>query len=224
MRNNTKAQHTAEDHFATLTAIAAALGPKDPYTQDHAQRVAIYARRLAVKIGMNPAEVERIRLGGLLHDVGKIGLSEKILTNTNQRLPENMLAAVHQHPQIGVALLKGLNFPLPVIDLVLCHHEKMDGSGYPLGLKSNQIPLGAKIIRVADCFDAITTDRPYQRRKSWIAALAILRQISGSDLDPELVQAFILDVKEKGMAFDPTRCLSLYRTESLSKRKTMLFK
>jgi putative nucleotidyltransferase with HDIG domain len=200
----------AKTQIAELTAIAAAQGMKDPYTQGHARRVAIYARRLATRIGFNPAEIENIRLGGLLHDIGKIGLSEQVLKNTRNRLSADMLAEVRQHPQIGVAILKNFNLPKAVIDFVHFHHEKMDGSGYPHGLRSYQIPLGAKIIRVADCFDAITTDRPYQQRKSWIEAFAILHQISGTDLNSELVAAFIADIKENGLALHPSRSISLY--------------
>jgi HD-GYP domain-containing protein (c-di-GMP phosphodiesterase class II) len=122
-----------------------------------------------------------------------------------------MLAEVRQHPQRGVAILKEFDLPAAVIDMVRYHHENMDGSGYPFGLKSFQIPLGARIIRVADCFDAITTDRPYQQRKSWIEALAILRQFSGTGLNPMLVRAFTADIKENGLALNPARSISLYR-------------
>ena len=194
-----------------LNTIAAALGIKDPYTREHNRRVAIYARRLAERIGLNNGAVENIQLGGLLHDIGKIGLSAKVLNNTHDQLSGDMMAEVHLHPLIGAAILKDLDIPAPVIDYVRYHHEKIDGSGYPLGLRNYQIPLGAKIIRVADCFDAITTDRPYQQRKSWIEALAVLRQISGTDLNPALVAAFIADIKENGLALNPTRSISLYR-------------
>ncbi|MBW2518700.1 MAG: hypothetical protein JRE88_18100, partial [Deltaproteobacteria bacterium] len=102
------------------------------------------------------------------------------------------------------------DIPAAVINYVQYHHEKIDGSGYPFGLINDQIPLGAKIIRIADCFDAITTDRPYQQRKSWIEALAILRQISGTDLDPKLVETFIIDIKNKGLVLNPAHSISLY--------------
>ena len=210
MNYNARPHYGAKAGISNLTAIAAALGIKDPYTQGHARRVAIYARRLATRIGLNPTEVEKIRIGGLLHDIGKIGLSEKVLNNTRNRLSADMLAEVRQHPQIGVAILKDFNFPKAVIDFVHFHHEKMDGSGYPHGLRSDQIPLGAKIIRVADCFDAITTDRPYQQRKSWIEAFAILHQISGTDLNSELVEAFMADIKDNGPALYQGRSISLY--------------
>ena len=149
-------------------------------------------------------------MGGLLHDIGKIGMSDRVLKNTHSRLSDDLLAEVRLHPLIGVALLRDFDIPAAVIDYVQYHHEKIDGSGYPFGLKTGQIPLGAKIIRVADCFDAITTDRPYQQRKSWIEAVAILRQISSTDLDPQLVKAFIGDIKENGLASYSTRSMALY--------------
>ena len=189
---------------------------KDRYTRKHAWRVAIYARRLAERIGLNGIDVENIWLGGLLHDIGKIGLSAKLLNNTHNQLSDDMLAEVQQHPLIGEAVLKGFDIAPTVIDFVRYHHEKMDGSGYPFGLQKNQIPLGARIIRVADCFDAITTDRPYQQRKSWIEAVAILRQISGTDLDPELVDTFIVDIKEKGLARNQAQFISLYSPRDLT--------
>jgi putative nucleotidyltransferase with HDIG domain len=148
MNDNAKPRYDARTQIAKLTAITAALEIKDPYTRGHARRVAVYARRLAERIGLNAVEAEKIRLGGLLHDIGKIGLSEQLLNNTRNRLSADMLAEVRQHPQIGVAILKGFSFPKAVIDFVHFHHEKMDGSGYPHGLRSYQIPLGAKIIRV----------------------------------------------------------------------------
>jgi putative nucleotidyltransferase with HDIG domain len=213
---NRSIKHTAAlrngnaTQISRLTRIAAVLGLKDPYTQEHARRVAIYACRLAERIGLKGQEVESIRLGGLLHDVGKIALSAKVLNNTHKQLSGNMLAEVRQHPRLGAAILKNIELPPAVIDMVLYHHENMDGSGYPFGLKAIQIPLGAKIIRVADCFDAITTDRPYQQRKTWIEALTILRRFSGTDLNPMLVKAFIADIKEKGLARDPAPSISLY--------------
>lgn len=210
MINNLKPINTAGSQVSKLAVIVAALKNKDPYTQGHARRVAIYACRLAQRLGLPRVEVENIRLGGLLHDIGKIGLSDQVFNNTYQQLSEELLAEVQRHPQIGVALLKNFNFPAPVINYVLCHHEKMDGSGYPFGLSGYQIPLGAKIIRIADCFDAITTDRPYQPHKNWIDALAILRQISGTDLSPELVEVFSDEIKENGQAQKTARPIWLY--------------
>jgi putative nucleotidyltransferase with HDIG domain len=209
-KNNLKKSSTAGSQISKLSVIAAAMRIKDPYTQSHARRVAIYAGHLAQRLGLPPDEVKNIRLGGLLHDIGKIGLSDRVFNNTDRQLSEDMLTEVQRHPQIGAALLKNFDFPAPIIDYVRYHHEKMDGSGYPLGLRSHQIPLGAKIIRVADCFDAITTDRPYQPHKSWIEALAILRQISGTDLSSDLVEAFIEDIIENHRIQNTARPIWLY--------------
>lgn len=190
--------------------LAAVLEITEPYTRKHAWRVAIYARRLAERVGLDTAAVENIRLGGLLHDIGKIGLSTAVLNNTHNQLPDDMLAEVRLHPLMGVAVLSDFDIPPAVIEFVQYHHEKIDGSGYPFGLKGDQIPLGAKIVRVADCFDAITTDRPYQQRKNWVEALAILHQICGTDLDPDLVDAFSADIKAEGLASHSTRSMALY--------------
>jgi HD-GYP domain-containing protein (c-di-GMP phosphodiesterase class II) len=159
---------------------------------------------------LNVSAVENIRLGGLLHDIGKIGLSAKVLDNTHNRLSDDILAEVRLHPLMGAAVLCDFDIPSAVIEFVQYHHEKIDGSGYPFGLKNAQIPLGAIIISVADCFDAITTDRPYQQRKSRVDALSILRQVSATDLDSDLVDAFIADIKEKGLASHSTRSMALY--------------
>jgi putative nucleotidyltransferase with HDIG domain len=199
-----------------MSSIATALEIKDPYTREHGRRVAVYAGRLAERVQLPPATVESIRLGGLLHDIGKIGLSDRVLKNARNRLPDDLLTEVRLHPLIGVALLRDFDIPAAVIDYVQYHHEKIDGSGYPFGLIRDQIPLGAKIIRVADCFDAITTDRPYQQRKSWIEAVAILRQVSGTDLDPQLVKAFIADVKEIGLVNLHSQSISLYSPSGLA--------
>ena len=210
MKHNPKPFRTVGSQISKLSVIAAAMRIKDPYTQSHARRVAIYAGHLAQRLELLPDEIKNIRLGGLLHDIGKIGLSDRVFNNTDRQLSDDLLTEVRRHPQIGAALLKNFDFPAPIIDYVRYHHEKMDGSGYPLGLRSHQIPLGAKIIRVADCFDAITTDRPYQPHKNWIEALAILRQISGTDLSTELVEAFIEDINENHRMQNTARPFLLY--------------
>ena len=204
------AQSDVARQIPELASLAAVLKITDRYTRKHAWRVAIYAHRLAERIGLNTTAVENIRLGGLVHDIGKIGLGAAVLNNTHDQLSDDMLAQVRLHPLMGVAILSDFDIPAAVIEFVQYHHEKMDGSGYPFGLKGEQIPQGAKIVRVADCFDAITTDRPYQQRKSWVEALSILRQISGSDLDPDLVEIFSIDIKEKGLASHSTRSMALY--------------
>jgi putative nucleotidyltransferase with HDIG domain len=182
-----------------LGAIAAALGKKDRYTLDHAQRVAIYAMRLSQRIGLPAEAVEYIGLAGMLHDIGKLGLSRRVFTNTTVHLGGEMLREVRTHPTLGVSILKDIELLKPVLDCILLHHERLDGSGYPFGLKAEKIPLGAKILSVVDCFDAITTDRPYQKRKSIAEACKILRQSSGKSLSSDLVDAFIDEILENGI-------------------------
>jgi len=192
-----------------LAPMIVAMGIKDAYTQAHAHRVAAYARRLAARAAIPAAGIECIWLGGLLHDIGKIGLSHQILRNTKIQLPKAMLAEVRRHPSFGARILKHVELPAAVTDYVLYHHEKIDGTGYPCGLRGDEIPLGAKIISVADCFDAITTDRPYQKGKNPIEALAILRQISAKSLCPDLVKKFAADIQENGVLIWPQTTISL---------------
>lgn len=189
---------TAKEYIK-LNAIDEALGSKDRYTQGHARRVALYAMRLARRAGLSAEETGNIGIGGMLHDVGKIDWSPRVFGKETLRQCREMLDEVHDHPSHGVSLLRSMNFLTPVLEYVYCHHERIDGSGYPRGLKADEIPLGAKIIAVADCFDAITTDRPYQKRKSQAEAFEILRKMAGDHLCSDLVEIFIEDIEASGM-------------------------
>lgn len=179
--------------------MAVALGRKDKYTQIHAQRVAAYAKRLASRMALSPTEIHRITLGGMLHDVGKLALSDRIFSNHQKNLSQKMWGEVRNHPLIGAALLEQINCRGTIRDIVLYHHERMDGSGYPFGLVGSQIPLSAKIVSVADCFDAITTDRPYQKRKGLGRALGILSEMAGTCLSADLVAILVKDIQCNGM-------------------------
>ena len=198
---NLSSQSIVSD-FQKLRDLNAALASKDRYTQGHARRVARYSIRIARRMGLSSEETGYIGIGGLLHDVGKLGLSDRIFKNTETQLCSDMLEEVRMHPDMGVALLRGIDSLSPALDFVLLHHERLDGSGYPFGLKDGEIPLGAKIIAVADCFDAITTDRPYQKRKSRAEAYTILRRMGSRKLCRELVEALIADIEENGMLDD----------------------
>lgn len=182
----------------TVIAIAHALGARDTYTEGHADRVSVYSERLARKMGLTEKEVEQIRVGGVLHDIGKIGFSDRIFSDEDISFNEGMVTEIHKHPEIGVDILKDLTFLGPVLDYVHYHHESLDGTGYPEGLKGEEIPLGAKIISVADCFDAVTSERSYQKGRTMEEAFAILKEISGK-LSPELVNAFMEEIEENGM-------------------------
>jgi len=186
------------DHNRAFYLMAAALGQRDPYTHAHAQRVAAYSRRLSERVGIGGDDLRAITLGGMLHDVGKLGLSDRVFSNKQAAMSKDLLGEVQSHPLIGAQLLNKFNCPKSIIDVVLCHHERMDGSGYPFGLSAGEIPLCAKIVSVADCFDAITTDRPYQRRKSLAHAFIIMKEMAGACLDAELTALMIQEIKTYG--------------------------
>ncbi len=183
----------------SLLLMASALGLKDRYTHAHAHRVAAYAKRLSMRVGLCIHEVLQVTMGGMLHDVGKLGLSDKIFTNQSASLSEELQWEVFNHPLIGAALLKKINCSQTITDAVLYHHERMDGSGYPFGLWGDDIPLSAKIVSIADCFDAITTDRPYQRSKSCKSAFTCLEESAGDCLAGDLVPLFIDEIRDGGM-------------------------
>jgi putative nucleotidyltransferase with HDIG domain len=190
--------HSSNNTHALLL-MASALGLKDTYTLAHAHRVAEYAKRLAVRAGLSMVEVLQVSMGGMLHDVGKLALSDRIFSNKNATLSDDMMEEVHNHPLIGAAMLRNMTCQRAISDAVLFHHERIDGSGYPFGLKGDEIPLSAKIVSIADCFDAITTDRPYQRRKSCKAALTLLRKCTGISFAADLVPLFIDEIRTNGM-------------------------
>ncbi|WP_319541206.1 HD-GYP domain-containing protein [uncultured Pseudodesulfovibrio sp.] len=188
------------DTVNTVTAVVHALGARDSYSEGHGERVGVYARRLAQRAGLSNGEVERIRIAGTLHDIGKIGFSDQIFSSEDVPLSHDMIEEIHKHPEWGRDILQNLDFLGPALEYVYAHHEHIDGKGYPRGLKGTDIPLGARIISVADYFDAMTTDRSYQKGKTVDEAVEILRSLAGSTLDADLVEAFILEVEINGLA------------------------
>ncbi|MEJ2038841.1 MAG: HD domain-containing phosphohydrolase [Desulfosarcinaceae bacterium] len=194
-------------HTHAMLMMAAALGLKDRYTQGHGQRVAVYSGRLAECLGLSTREIQQITMGGLLHDIGKLALSDRIFSHCKASLTRHMQWEVRNHPVNGAKLLRRFNCSATICDMVLCHHERLDGSGYPKGLAGDDIPLGARIVGVVDCFDAITTDRPYQRHKTRKEAFEDLAEMAGNALQADLVTAFIREIRRNGMLppdqFDP---------------------
>jgi putative nucleotidyltransferase with HDIG domain len=183
----------------TVITIAHSLGARDKYSEGHALRVSRYARRLAERMKMSGEEIENIRIGGLLHDIGKIGFSDKVFMNETEHPSEEILNEIRKHPVIGRTILKDLDFLSPIIDDVCSHHEREDGSGYPSGIAGDKIPVGAKIIGIADTFDALTTDRAYQKARTAEEAFSILEKAGGTGYDPVLVKSFIEEIREKGI-------------------------
>lgn len=170
-------------------SLAQALDARDAYTAGHSRRVSEYSCAIAKALRISGQELETIRTGALLHDLGKIGISDLVLQKPGRLTPEEN-ALIQQHPVIGKRILENVQGLESYLDIVELHHENLDGSGYPHGLKGEETPLDARIVKVADAYDAITSDRPYRRGKSHADAIAILRKACGTEMDPAVVEAF----------------------------------
>jgi HD-GYP domain-containing protein (c-di-GMP phosphodiesterase class II) len=175
--------------FGTITSLANAIDAKSSWTKGHSERVMRVAAGIAREMGLSDEEVERVRLGGLMHDIGKIGIMEALLEKPRE-LDDDEFPPIRQHPEKGVAILEPIAQLHAVLPGILHHHEFFDGSGYPDGLSGTDIPLDARIIAVADSFDAMVADRPYRKGLSVPAAVEELVRCSGSQFDPEIVDCF----------------------------------
>lgn len=175
---------------AAIEALAAAVDARDRYTRHHSENVSTYATRLAERIGLSPSEVDLLRMTSLLHDVGKIGIPDYIL-NKPGALTEEEMAVIRTHPTMGEVIVRSSRNLEGILPGVLHHHERFDGTGYPHGLSGQDIPIQARIIAIADAFDALTTTRPYRESLSVADALEVLKENSGAQFDPDLVPLFI---------------------------------
>jgi len=175
--------------IGAVSAMAQALGARDVYTEGHTSRVADYAKNMALKLGMSEDEAEYVRIGGQLHDIGKIGFSDPLFAEHGTKNTPEMVKEIINHPSLGAEILKDLDFLGPALDYVLCHHERIDGSGYPRHLKGDDVPLGAQILGVADSFDAMTTDRPYQKGMSKTVAIEKLQTQAGKKFRADILDA-----------------------------------
>ena len=174
----------------TVRAFAAAIDIKDKYTQGHSERVGRYSELIAREMGWGEEEVEGIQIAGYLHDIGKLIVDRDII-NAPYRIDAKNSAELNRHPNAGYEILAPINHPYADIPLMAKHHhERLDGRGYPDGLTDQQIPMGAKIVSLADSFDAMTTDRPYKRRRSFEDVVVDLRENSGKQFDGKVVAAF----------------------------------
>jgi len=174
---------------STLSALTAALETRDQETHGHSERVVTYSLRLGREYGLNREEMKALEFGSLLHDIGKIGVPDSILRKP-AKLTEEEWERMREHPLHGQQILRGIEFLQGAARVVAQHHEKWDGSGYPLGLRQEDIDVCARIFAVADAFDAITSDRVYRRGKSYEAAAQELDEWAGKQFDPKVVKAF----------------------------------
>lgn len=188
---NEHLMHVNKMYLSTIETLAMAIDAKDQITHGHIRRVQRYAVGLARAVGVDDdTQIKAIEAAALLHDMGKLAIPEFIL-NKPGRLTPNEFDVMKQHANIGADILSSIQFPYPVVPIVRHHHESWDGTGYPVGLKGIAIPLGARVLSVVDCFDALTSDRPYRPRLSVEDAIAILIQRRGSMYDPLIVDKFI---------------------------------
>ena len=177
-------------YFDTIRAIANSVEARDPYTKGHSHRVGQIARAIAEELGWSEEEMELIDWGGMLHDVGKIGIHDAIL-NKPGKLNDEEYEAIKSHPVIGAQIVKDISFLKPVIPYILEHHERYDGKGYPQGLAGENISIKGRVLAVADVFDAVTTDRPYQKALDpEVAFKEIIAKNALSHFDPKIVDAF----------------------------------
>jgi diguanylate cyclase (GGDEF)-like protein/putative nucleotidyltransferase with HDIG domain len=183
-------QQTSDLHLATIEALARAIDAKDQTTQMHIRRVQMYAAGLAEAVGLSRSEIQGVKTAALLHDIGKLAVPEHILSKPGP-LTQEEFQKIRIHPQVGAEIISAVPFPYPVAPLILSHHERWDGKGYPQGLAGDQIPLGARILTIVDYYDAVTTERPYHKALSHQSAIGLLKHESGRALDPGLVERFI---------------------------------
>jgi putative nucleotidyltransferase with HDIG domain len=179
---------TQSAYAGAIRALAAALDARDPYTAGHSDRVSVLSVAVGRSLRLPAEDLEVLRLGALLHDIGKIGVPDDVL-----RKPGALTAAewetIRQHPLLGARILRQVPFLAPHIPIVELHHERPDGRGYPYGLSSEDIPLAARIVHVADAFDAMTSARAYRGTRSTDAAIRELRRCSGTEFHTDIVAA-----------------------------------
>jgi diguanylate cyclase (GGDEF)-like protein/putative nucleotidyltransferase with HDIG domain len=180
----------ADLHLATIEALALAIDAKDQTSQSHIRRVQLYAASVAKAMGMSDNDVQGVKTAALLHDIGKLAVPEHILSKPGPLTPEEF-QKIRAHPKVGADIVSSVPFPYPVAPLILSHHERWDGKGYPTGLKGEEIPLGARILSVVDYFDALMAERPYHKAMSSDAAIGLLKQEAGKGLDPAVVAKFV---------------------------------
>ncbi len=182
-------EEMASLHLRTIEALAAAIDAKDHSTHAHLHRVRTYAAAVAEELGLEQEQVEALRAAALLHDIGKLAVPEHII-NKPGKLTAEEFEKMKIHPTVGAEILKRISFPYPVVPIVYSHHERWDGTGYPVGLRGEEIPIGARILAVVDCFDALVSDRQYRRALTPDAAMAIISAEAGTGYDPRIVAIF----------------------------------
>jgi len=192
-------EHTKQTNQSFTEAIFAftkTIELKDHYTGEHVENTVWYATEIAKILGLSEGDIERIKKAAILHDLGKIGISEKLL-NKRSKLTKREFEEIKKHPQIAIDIIRPVHFLHDVIPLILHHHERWDGKGYPSKIKAEEIPIGARIISVADAYQALTSNRSYRKAYSKKKAIEILKKESGTKYDPQIINIFLKITKKK---------------------------
>ena len=184
--------------LAMTTSLVSLIDLRDRYTGGHSERVAKYVRSTAIQMGMPDEETEKIVFAASLHDIGKIGIPDHILLKPG-KLDEDEFGRIRKHPEWGWTAIRNVNGFEEAALLILHHHERLDGEGYPGWLRGTEIPMGSRLIAVADSYDALTTNRPYWGARTPAEAVDELRRCSGTQFDPQVVNAFCAALESAGM-------------------------
>ena len=191
------AEEMASLHLRTIEALALAIEAKDHTTHEHLRRVQIYAIEIGKELGLEDGELEALRAAALLHDIGKLAVPEHIISKPGKLTPEEF-EKMKIHPVVGAEILERVRFPYPVTPIVRSHHEKWDGTGYPDGLKGEEIPIGARILSAVDCLDALASDRQYRRALPLDEAMEKVVVRSGHSFDPKVVDGSAAALRRTG--------------------------
>jgi len=190
IENSRLYENLKDSYLETLTALANAVEARDAYTRGHTERVWYLAQFLANQMGWGEEKMWEVKMGGILHDIGKIGVPDAILNKPGKLTPEEF-KIMKLHPQQGIKILEGISFLSPALPYVLYHHERYDGSGYPEGLGKQDIPIQGRLMAVVDTFDAISSDRPYRKSKGFTEALKEIKDNSQTQFDPSVVEVLV---------------------------------
>jgi putative nucleotidyltransferase with HDIG domain len=182
----------------SLARLSAAIEARDPYAKGHSSRVTVFAQAMARRMGLDKERVSILRLGALLHDVGKLAVPSSVLLKRGP-LTEAEIGQMRRHPAAGARMLETLGAPATILPVVLHHHERWDGAGYPAGRRGEEIPLEARVLCIVDSFDAMTSTRPYRAPRRPDEAWEELQRCAGTQFDPELVEAFAEAWAEAGL-------------------------
>lgn len=188
------AEHMSAVHLRTVEALALAIETKDANTHEHMQRVPAYALSVGEKLGLDGVQMQALRAASILHDIGKLAVPEHIISKPGKLTPDEF-AQMKIHPVVGEKIVARIEFPFPVAPIVRAHHERWNGTGYPDGLKGEQIPIGARILAAVDCLDALTSDRPYRSAMRFDEAMAVVLGESGKSYDPRVVECLRQEYK-----------------------------